>query len=119
MQVKAKLEEAGDFAGKQLPAAGARVGKGTAVALKGAMSDQAMGNPVKEALESVEKVCAAILVSVRLRMLFSSEGGRWARRLNFLLFSVIMRVGMSVFHREPGTTTTSKCLKVLPYVANP
>ena len=40
---------------KTLPIAGGRVGKGAAQALKGAAANEDIGNPVREALESVEK----------------------------------------------------------------
>lgn len=60
-QVKAQLGEAGDLLTKQVPEAGARVGQGTAEALKGAASNSDVGNPVKEALDSLEQVGYALL----------------------------------------------------------
>lgn len=50
------MDEAAELLGTTLPDAGSRVGKGALGALKGAASNQDIGNPVKEALESVEKV---------------------------------------------------------------
>lgn len=55
-QIQAQLGEAGDLLTKQVPDAGARVGQGTVEALKGATSNTAVGNPVKEALGSLEEV---------------------------------------------------------------
>lgn len=40
----------------QVPEASVRVGKGAAEALKGAASNSEVGNPVKEALASLEEV---------------------------------------------------------------
>eukprot|EP00904_Undaria_pinnatifida_P010535 jgi/Undpi1/6611/HiC_scaffold_20.g09090.m1 len=53
--VKTKLDEAGELVTKTLPSAGGRVGKGAAQAFKGAAANDDIGNPVREALDSVEK----------------------------------------------------------------
>lgn len=51
--------------GKQLPEASARVGKGAVEALKGAAADENIGNPVKDALNSLGKVrCLAHALGV-------------------------------------------------------
>lgn len=55
-QVKAQLNEAGDLLTKQVPQASARVGMGTVEALKGAASNTEIGNPVKEAVGSLQQV---------------------------------------------------------------
>ena len=54
--MKAKLDEAGGLVTTQLPEAGRRVGEGAAKALKGAAANEEIGNPVREALDSAEKV---------------------------------------------------------------
>lgn len=59
-QVKAQLGEASDLLTKQVPEASSRVGQGTADALKGAASNTDVGNPVKEALGSLEQVGCAL-----------------------------------------------------------
>lgn len=55
-QVKGKLGEAGELVSTTLPEAGGRVGKGAADALKGAASSDEIGDPIKEAFTSAEKV---------------------------------------------------------------
>eukprot|EP00752_Nemacystus_decipiens_P012767 g11307.t1 len=58
--VKAQLAEAGDLLTKQVPDASARVGQGTVEALKGAASNKEVGNPVKEALGSLEQFIVSL-----------------------------------------------------------
>ncbi|CAM9672391.1 unnamed protein product [Scytosiphon promiscuus] len=58
--VKAQLNEAGDLLTKQVPNAGARVGTGTVKALKGAASNTEIGNPVKEAVGSLQQFVVSV-----------------------------------------------------------
>lgn len=64
-QVKGNLDDAGDFVSKQLPEASARVGKGAAEALQGAAEDESIGNPIREALGSLQKVGAPVFARGR------------------------------------------------------
>ncbi|CAM9245517.1 unnamed protein product [Ectocarpus sp. 12 AP-2014] len=58
--VKAELREAGDLLTKQVPQASARVGAGTAEAIKGAVGNSEISNPVKDALDSLEEFIVSL-----------------------------------------------------------
>ncbi|CAM9115916.1 unnamed protein product [Ectocarpus sp. 4 AP-2014] len=58
--VKAELREAGDLLTKQVPQASARVGAGTAEAIKGAVGNSEISNPVKDALDSLEEFVVSL-----------------------------------------------------------
>lgn len=80
-QVKAQLNEAGDLLTKQVPKAGARVGMGTVEALKGAAANTEIGNPVKEAAESLQQVGDTSLPS-RKRALSTRQNMQLSRTAN-------------------------------------
>ncbi|CAM9890564.1 unnamed protein product [Pylaiella littoralis] len=58
--VQKELKEAGNLLSNQVPEASVRVGKGAAEALKGAASNSEVGDPVKEALASLEEFVVSL-----------------------------------------------------------
>lgn len=84
---------------KTLPEAGARVGQGAAVALKGAAASESIGNPMKEALSSVEKVSLGMLFCFCAFCLLTLRGVR-VRWYAFACFSLMHLFATSVYSRS-------------------